>query len=86
MPASNGLDEAHQDADDDCDQSGDDRHEPAATEEGQVGRQLDPVVPPPQQRSRDTHDEAAEDAEVDQLLGSTSSGSPGYGDMASVTP
>ncbi len=46
---------------------GDDRHEPAAAEEREPGRQLDPVVPLVQQRGDDTHQDAAE--HVRRVLG-----------------
>ena len=50
-----------------ADEAGDDRHEPAPAEEGEVGRQRDAVVALPQVGRHQTAEDAAEHAVVDQL-------------------
>jgi hypothetical protein len=63
------VDQAEQDRDDDRRERRDHGDETPPSEERQVVGQLDPVVALPQQTCGDAHDDAAQDAVVDQLLG-----------------
>src|SRR5680860_1056411 len=62
------VQQAQRNAEHDSRERGDDRHETPPAEESEIVRQLDPVVPLPQDRSGDTDQDAAEDAVVDGLL------------------
>ena len=62
------VDDREQHREDEAREAGDDRHEAPAAEEGQVGRQGDPVVLLPEEGRDETAEDAAEHAVVDQLL------------------